>query len=345
MRAAGVAAAALHSDLPGGPGARGRSATSARGAMKLLYVSPERLLLRTARCDFLKRVGRSRCSPSTRRIASASGATTSGRNTAGSALLGDALPRRAADGADGDRRSAHRRGYPRAARPGGEPGLPRRLRPAEHLHQLRAAGERARAAARPSSRRRRRRPAPASSIAARGRRPSRPRSGCAATGHDALRFHAGMEAGREARRASPLRARRCRHHGGDDRLRHGHRPAGRPLGRPPRSAEIARELVPGDRPRRARRAAGPRPAAVRRRRHRAGPPPHRGKPGDRRAEADRARPAGGDRLDRRGGDLPAAASCCAASAKTWPEPELRRLRRLPRPAASCSTARCRRRSC
>ena len=65
------------------------------------------------------------------------------------------------------------------------------------------------------------------------------------------------------------------------------------------------------------------------------PPPHRREPGDRRAEADRARPAGGHLSIAEAATCRAAASCCATSAKSL-APEIRAA-----PATSAAT----RRSC
>ncbi|MFC7539534.1 DEAD/DEAH box helicase [Siccirubricoccus deserti] len=90
LRQQGVAAAALHSDLPEEQ-AREVRRDLARGAIKLLYVSPERLSSTPPWRGW--RNGPSPSSPSTRRIASASGATTSGRNTAASACWPNASPR------------------------------------------------------------------------------------------------------------------------------------------------------------------------------------------------------------------------------------------------------------
>ena len=144
---------------------------------------------------------------------------------------GDALPRRAADGADGDRRSAHREDIRAqlglAESPVFRGGFDRpnifiapsrgsERVPAARLHRGGGDGTGAGIV-----------------YCGTGRRPSRPRNGCAATGIRCAVFPRRDGAGGQARRASPLRPRRCRHHGGDDRLRHGHRPAGRPLGRAP----------------------------------------------------------------------------------------------------------------
>ena len=107
--------------------------------------------------------------------------------------------------------------------------------------------------------------------------------------------------GRPVPRGSGRRARGARHQSRflredglvvvrDDRVRHGHRQAGRPVRRPPRPAEVRRGLLPGDRPRGPRRAAvhgldGLRPPGRRAaaqadpgRRGRRGVPPPRGRP-------------------------------------------------------------------
>ncbi len=60
---------------------------------------------------------------------------------------------------------------------------------------------------------------------------------------------------RAPRATRPVPARRGRHHRRHHRLRHGHRQAGRALRRPPGPAQERRGLLPGDRPRRPRRAA------------------------------------------------------------------------------------------
>ena len=69
----------------------------------------------------------------------------------------------------------------------------------------------------------------------------------------ALPYHAGLDARVRARQPGPLPARARPGDGGDHRVRHGHRQARRALRRPPRPAEVGRGLLPGDRPRRARR--------------------------------------------------------------------------------------------
>ena len=69
-------------------------------------------------------------------------------------------------------------------------------------------------------------------------------------------YHAGLADADARAQPGRLRARRGRRGGGDHRLRHGHRQEQRALRDPPRHAEESIEaLVPGDRPRRPRRAA------------------------------------------------------------------------------------------
>ena len=104
---------------------------------------------------------------------------------------------------------------------------------------------------------------------------------------------------------------------GDGRLRHGHRQARRALRRPCRHPQVDRGLLPGDRPRRARRRAGRGLAVLGRRGFRPRPPADRDRgrarpPAGRARAAERARRAGRERR-------PAAArSCCAISARTRP---------------------------
>ena len=131
--------------------------------------------------------------------------------------------------------------------------LPARVRPAQHPSFLSAAKDSPRrqllefvAPARGSR---------ASSIAAPARAPKRWRRPCARPGTAPVHYHGGMEAGdRRAVEARFHRGRADRRgHGG---LRDGRGQARYPLGRPCRSAQVDRGLLPGDRPRRARRRPG-----------------------------------------------------------------------------------------
>ena len=92
---------------------------------------------------------------------------------------------------------------------------------------------------------------------------------------------------REAARGVPRRqgAGHGRHLG----VRHGHRQAEHPLGRPPRAARLAGQLPAGDRPGRPRRRGRPRAAALARRGHRPAALLHRRRAG--RGRAARARRA------------------------------------------------------
>jgi ATP-dependent DNA helicase RecQ len=253
----------------------------------------------------------SRCSRWMRRIASASGAITSARNTATLSVLSERFPRTprvaltaTADAADGG-------GYPRGSwgcrmiRCSG-PGL----RPPEHPDRGRRrarTGTRADPCAflREASHEGRR---PASSIAAPATRPSRRRRMAArAMGMDAAGLpcrHGRARTKRDA--ASPLRPRRqrgdVRHH----RLRHGHRPAGCALGGPsldlPKGPEGWYQEIGRARP---RWPAGPRAAAVWRRRYRARAAPDRVEsPALAGAEAHRAHAARRHGGHRRGRHLP-----------------------------------------
>ena len=71
--------------------AREIAGAARRGRLDLLYVSPERLLM-PGTLERLRAGGSSPCSPSTRRIASAPGATSSAPNTAGLAQLAQRFP-------------------------------------------------------------------------------------------------------------------------------------------------------------------------------------------------------------------------------------------------------------
>ena len=70
-------------------------------------------------------------------------------------------------------------------------------------------------------------------------------------GIPALPYHAGLDARHPRRPPGALPARRRADHGGDDRVRHGDRQAGRAVRRAPGHAAIRRGLLPGDRPGRA----------------------------------------------------------------------------------------------
>ena len=78
-------------------------------------------------------------------------------------------------------------------------------------------------------------------------------------GIEAVPYHAGLD----ARTRAAHQSRFLREDGlvvvRHDRLRHGHRQAGRPVRRPPRPAEVGRGLLPGDGPRRAATGCRPRP--------------------------------------------------------------------------------------
>ena len=151
----------------------------------------------------------------------------------------------------------------------------------------------------------------------------------------------------------PLPARGRHRDGRDDRLRHGHRQARRALRRAPRPAEEHRELLPGDRPRRPRRAArrcvdGLRPG------RRGQPAAHdRRKPGRRGVQARPARqarraartgrgarlpPRAPARLLRRSGARPAATATTACTRPPPGTPPRRRARRCRASFASTSTA-------
>ena len=69
-----------------------------------------------------------------------------------------------------------------------------------------------------------------------------------------LPYHAGMQPAGPRQEPGRLPPGGRRRDGRDGRLRHGHRQAGRALRRPCGAAEIDRGLLPGDRPRRPRRA-------------------------------------------------------------------------------------------
>ena len=95
-----------------------------------------------------------------------------------------------------------------------------------------------------------------------------------------------------------------RRDGGDGRLRHGDRQAGRAFRRPCGAAEIDRGLLPGDRSRRPRRRGSRHAYALRPRRHAPAPHADRGERGVRRAEAGRATTPQRPRGALRGATLP-----------------------------------------
>ena len=274
---------------------------------------------------------RSRCLRSTRRIACRNGGTISARNISGCRCIAGAFSRRAADRADRHRRRADAQGDRRAAQAYRCAALCRELRPPEHPLRDRRQAERARPAQglhqRAPCRRCRHRLLP---VARQGRGYRR---------RVEQGRHAGAALSRRPRRRPALpqpgplhqrgRRRDRRHH----RVRHGHRQARRALRRASRSAEEHRGLLPGDRPRRARRQALQRLDGLWPVRHRAAAPHDRRihRLGCVQARVDRqARCAGRPRGDR---GLPA-------------QPPARLFRRSGRaPAiAAIATIACRRRS-
>ena len=228
---------------------------------------------------------RSRCWRSTRRIASRNGVTTSGPNT---------------------RRSARCRRNSAACRPSAFTATADAATRTDILDKLfsRAAGV-VRARLRPAQ--------PAAGDAGQGRRPqtdrgfrrrsSRRQSGivyCASrrkteeladflrgSGVKALPYHAGMDGAARSRNQDAFLQEDGVVDGRDRGVRHGHRQAGRALRAPRRHAGQHRKLLPGDRPRRPRRAAGRYADALRHGRHPAAPHADRRKRRLRRAEARR----------------------------------------------------------
>ena len=97
----------------------------------------------------------------------------------------------------------------------------------------------------------------------------------ATPGVPALAYHAGLDKDVRAHRLEQFLEADARGDGGDHRLRHGRRQAGRPLRHPRRSAGLHRGLLAGDRPRRPRRRAGRGHHPLCRLRPRLGAAPHR----------------------------------------------------------------------
>ncbi len=146
----------------------------------------------------------------------------------------------------------------------------------------------------------------------------------------ALPYHAGMDACDAHGQPEALPARGRHRDGRDDRVRHGHRQAGRALRRASRSAEKHGRLLPGNRPRRSRRAAGGCVALLRARRCRHALADDRARRIERRAQARRARQARCAARLRRDDRVPAQAP--ARIFRRAARPGLRQLRQLPRSA-------------
>ena len=122
------------------------------------------------------------------------------------------------------------------------------------------------------------------SLEARPPRPRAPGIVYAATRRETEEVAAGLQRARRRRRRLPRRHGaerreaterdfmddRVRRDRGDDRVRHGHRQAERPVRVPPRHQRFARRLLPGDRPLGTRRPSRPRDALLPRRRTSAG---------------------------------------------------------------------------
>ena len=239
------------------------AAARARRASSCVYVAPERLVASGVR-DAARAISSARSSRSTRRTASASGATTSGPSTWRSArwcascrgarvlactatatpvVRDEILARLGLDAGDAAARARLRAPEPRAPR---------------------ARGRRARASASARSTR---------SSPRRSARPSAPRGRGDRLRADAARDRGGGRA--RSRRAAgapppttpastPRCATRCsqrfvgarrRRRRRDERVRHGHRSRRRPRGRAPRAARLDRGVLPGGRPRGPRRRA------------------------------------------------------------------------------------------
>ena len=190
LRQLGVAAAALHSDLD--PEERARRRARSIGRSSICSTSRPSGCSPTARCERLRAHAASRCSRSTRRIASRNGATSSGPEYRGAGPARRGFSRRAAHRADRDRRSAHARRHPGRAADGGRGGVRRQLpsrEPAHRRRRRRSARPRSCSASCAASA-----GDAASSIAAAAPRPSAWPSGCAPKGMPAVAFHAGLAA-------------------------------------------------------------------------------------------------------------------------------------------------------
>ena len=199
---------------------------------------------------------RSRCSRSTRRTASPSGATTSGPTTWPCPMLHERWP-------DVPRIALTATATTRHARRDRASGSS--SRDARHFvasfdrpniqYRIVAEGRAAPAAARPAAHRARR--------ATPGIVYCLSRASVEKTAEFLVaQRHRGAAVPRRAGRAGPAPRNQARFlredgagHGRDDRVRHGHRQARRAVRRPPRPAEVGRGLLPGDRPGRPRRPA------------------------------------------------------------------------------------------
>ena len=159
----------------------------------------------------------------------------------------------AASGADRDRRRAHARRHPDPARHSRRRADRRGLRPAQHPLSRPPARRARRAAARrcsPSS------PGPGSSTRRAATRPRRIAEQLAHDGPPGAALSCRARPAVRARNQAAFVAVRGDGDRRDDRVRHGHRQARRPLRRPCRHPEVDRGLLPGNRPRRPRRRSG-----------------------------------------------------------------------------------------
>ncbi len=259
---------------------------------------------------------RCRCSRSTRRTACPSGVTTSGPTTWGCRSCTSVGRRFPAS------RSPRRRRRPPEARSSNgwgsrmpvhfvasfdRPNIQYRIEPKEQPLQ---------AAARPdphrARRRRRHRLLPLARV---GRED---RSSPAQGGHPRAAVPRGPGVPGAGGQPVPLPARRRHGHGRHHRVRHGHRQARRPLRRPPRPAEERRGLLPGDRPRRARRTAVDGLAGLRAGGRRAAAAHDRRLRGRRPAQAPAGPAPGRDARAVRDGSLPATAVSATSASPAGP---------------------------